>query len=113
MLSVKIHTDKDDLCLSMAGHAGAGKKGTDIVCAAASILAYTAAAEMLRLHREGILHTPPVIRLTPGAAWVEAKNCREAAVAFSALATGFRLLAVKYPNHVKLEEIYRKERVYL
>lgn len=103
MLTVKIYQDGQSLCLSMAGHAGAGEKGADIVCAAASILAYTAAAEMLRLHREGVLHTPPVIRLTPGAARVEAKNCRAAKAAFTVITTGFDLLAAQYTNHVKLD----------
>lgn len=113
MLTVKLHTDRDSLCLSLAGHAGAGEKGADIVCAAASILAYTAAAQMLQLHREGILHTPPVIRLDPGAARVAAENCRASRAAFSVIATGLSLLAAQYPNHVKLEEICLKERNFL
>lgn len=113
MLTIKIHTAGDRLMLSVAGHAGAGKKGADIVCAAASILAYTAAGEMLRLHRERILHTHPVVRLAPGAAYVEAQVCRASREAFSVIATGFSLLAAQYPNYVKLEEISHKERIYL
>ena len=104
MLTIKLYNDSTTLCLSMAGHAGAGEKGADIVCAAASVLAYTAAAEMLQLHGQALLHTPPVIRLTSGAARVEAENCRQSQAAFSVIATGFRLLAAQYPNHVKLEE---------
>ena len=104
MLTVKIYEDVQSLCLSMAGHAGVGQKGTDIVCAAASVLAYTAAAEMLQLHGQALLHTPPVIRLISGAARVEAENCRQSQAAFSVIATGFRLLAAQYPNNVKLEE---------
>ena len=104
MLTVKIYEDVQSLCLSMAGHAGAGQKGTDIVCAAASVLAYTAAAEMLRLHGQALLHTPPVIRLNAGSAWVETEKCQETQAVFSVIATGFRLLAAQYPNNVKLEE---------
>ena len=103
MLTVKLHTDREGVCLSMAGHAGAGEKGADIVCAAASILAYTAAEEMLQLHRAGILHQPPLVRLAPGSARVEAGNCLASRAAFSVIETGFSLLAAQYPENVNLE----------
>ena len=103
MLTVKLHTSQDTLCLSMAGHAGAGVKGGDIVCAAASILAYTAAEEVLQLHRAGILHQPPLVRLMPGSARVEARNCLATRAAFSVIETGFSLLAAQYPENVNLE----------
>lgn len=103
MLTIKLDKDPQSMCLHLAGHAGAGKRGGDIVCAAASILTYTAAEEMLRLHREGILHTPPVIRLAPGVARIEAKTCRATQAAFSVIATGLHLLATQYPEFVKLE----------
>ena len=95
------------LGLSMAGHAGAGKKGSDIVCAAASMLACTAGESARQLYRQGALAQDPAVCLAPGYARVEVwpnPDSREAAnQLFSVLSTGFSLLAAQYPDHVKLE----------
>lgn len=108
MLTIKIHTGEDGCLLSLAGHAGAGKKGSDIVCAAASILAYTGAASVRQLYRAGKLSKAPVIRLSPGDARIEIFDGGQAGEQlFDTLQTGFALLAAKYPNHVKLEAMER------
>lgn len=107
MLTIKLYTAGEDMGLSMAGHAGAGKKGSDIVCAAASILAYTAGAAAQRLHRQGALRAAPAIRLAPGLARValtpKPGSRKDAQQMLSVIRTGFSLLAVKYPEYVKLE----------
>ena len=74
--------------LSVRGHAGAGAKGRDLVCAALSILAETAAA-------------------LPGAETSRGDgSCtvRAAPEALAVLARGFRLLARDYPQFVRFEE---------
>lgn len=109
MLTIKMRTDPESLRLQLDGHAGAGKWGTDIVCAAASILTYTAAAAAQQLYREGALTQPPHIRLEPGNALVAVENCTAAKKMLEVVLTGFALLAVRYPKYVCL---IRKEFVY-
>ena len=74
--------------LIAAGPAGAGERGADLVCAALSILAETAAAL-------------PGARVERGEGFraIEADPA-----ALSVLAPGFRLLARDFPEHVSYEE---------
>ena len=113
MLTIKLYTGEKVLGLSMAGHAGAGKKGSDIVCAAASMLACTAGESARQLYRQGALAQDPAVCLAPGYARVELRPdpcCPQGAEQlFSVLSTGFSLLAAQYPNYVKLE-INRKRK---
>lgn len=86
MTEVRFEPGPGFLCLS--GHAGAGRKGRDLVCAALSILAETAAAI-------------PDGETRRGEGWqVTAAGTEELRV----LARGFRLLARDYPQYVKYEE---------
>lgn len=74
--------------LSLSGHAGAGRRGKDLVCAALSILAETAAALPGAVTRRG-------------EGWqVTAADPEQLRV----LARGFRLLARDWPQYVKYEE---------
>lgn len=74
--------------LSLSGHAGAGEKGRDLVCAALSILAETAAA------LEGA-------ETRRGQGWLVTRGDAEK---LAVLAVGFRLLARDWPRHVRYEE---------
>ena len=104
MLTIKLHTDPKVLRLQLCGHAGAGKWGKDIVCAAASILTYTAAASAGQLYREGKLKKAPYIRLLPGDALVEMEAGSEAESLMNVIRNGYTLLTLRYPENVKLEE---------
>ena len=104
MLTIKLHTDPYALRLRLSGHAGAGKWGKDIVCAAASILTYTAAASAEQLYREGKLKAAPHIRLLPGDALVEMEACSEAEGLVNVIRNGYTMLALRYPQFVRLEE---------
>ena len=101
MLTVKLHTDPEKLGLRLNGHAGAGKWGEDIVCAAASILTYTAAASAGQLYRAGKMKTAPRIRLLPGDGLVETENSPAAAELMQTVCTGYRLLALRYPENIQ------------
>ena len=74
--------------LSVSGHAGSAPRGRDLVCAALSILAETAAAQ-------------PGARTRRGEALVEIEAAPEK---LAALAPGFRLLARDWPQFVTYEE---------
>ena len=104
MLTIKLHTDPRTLSLRLCGHAGAGKWGKDIVCAAASVLTYTAAATAGQLYREGKLKKVPHIRLLPGDALVEMETGPEAEALMNVIRNGYTLLTLRYPENVKLEE---------
>lgn len=78
---IVFHSDGDKLTVD--GHANFGAKGEDIVCAAVSILVFTAA-------QDGTLEG------TPGHAIVRSESVQFAV-------TGLRLLADKYPDYVKEE----------
>ena len=102
MLTIEIHTEGSQLAVHLKGHAGAGKWGQDIVCAAASILTYTAAASASQLYRQGQLSKRPRTRLEPGNAHIQMENCPAARQLLDVIATGFALLAVRYPKNVCL-----------
>ena len=102
MITVRIYTHKDLTVLQVTGHAGAGKRGEDLVCAAASVLIYTAAAAARQLHREGKLETAPQIRLQPGNALLTLETVPAAGAMLDVIATGFDLLAAQYSKNVRL-----------
>ena len=73
--------------LRLTGHAGAGERGSDPVCAALSILVYA----LLDAGAEG--------ELSPGAA--ELHLTSDASLALR----GFRLLAENFPQNVEFKEV--------
>lgn len=84
------------LSLRMEGHAGYAEHGKDIVCASASILAYTLASVVRSLDAEAI------IDMSSGRTVIESE-CEEAEKAFRFAGEGYALLAKNYPKYVRLE----------
>ena len=93
------------LSLTIKGHSGYAEHGKDIVCASASILAYTL-AHMVSLY-EGKLVDMPTIELASGDTII-ACECKHrdgyATVlkAFQFAVEGYSLLARNYPQYVRL-----------
>lgn len=92
--------------LTVKGHAGQADVGKDIVCASASILAYTLAqiVHSLRHRFEG----EPTIRLESGDTTIscKCKNYRtyvKVLSAFNYTQVGFTFLAQSYPQFVELK----------
>ena len=89
------------------GHAGAGKYGSDIVCAAVSVLMQTLANEVEEAARAGALALGVVAH---GDGWMKVEamptdsicNTMEAWVEF--VQDGLDAIAQSYPDHVQLEE---------
>ena len=104
MLKITYTEGEESLCIRLEGHAGAGKWGKDIVCAAASILAYTAAASARQLYREGKLTSAPYVRLQPGDALLEMEICPETENLMNVIRNGYTMLSLRYPKFVRLEE---------
>lgn len=89
--------------LEMHGHAG-GKRGNDLVCAAASMLANTLALNVERLKCQGAAaHVE--ITLEPGnaAIWCRPKSKMESVVTLcmDSVCMGFELLHKEYPKKVQ------------
>ena len=98
----RITYDREELRLEMEGHAGAGPKGADPVCAALSMLMLTLVARM----REREEETLPAVSQAPGHFMIccrpeegEAALCRES---FDTVFAGLALLAEHEPEHVSV-----------
>lgn len=107
MIVARFKQDPDAGRLSMrvSGHAGHGPKGFDVICAGASMLAYTAAQCLDLMAKEGKLEGEPVLNVSEGRLSVSVvpKNeyFREALHVFWVAEVGYQLLAASYPDHVK------------
>jgi uncharacterized protein YsxB (DUF464 family) len=102
-------TDREGrkLSLSIKGHAGQAEVGQDIICASASILAYTLAQIFKTMDAHGDFAESPVIDLESGNTVIScvAKDddiYAEAMYALFVVQVGFSLLAYNYPQFVEL-----------
>ena len=99
--------DGDAISLRVNGHAGQAEKGQDLICASASILAYTLAQYLHYIHNQGGLVKKPHIVLNEGDALIVAKPKEETEGevlnAFFVAEVGFSLLEKNYPQFVKLK----------
>jgi uncharacterized protein YsxB (DUF464 family) len=112
MLNVTFKRDDDTryLRLTLRGHAGQSDIGHDIVCASASILAYTVAQIVKVMEHHGDLDSPPVVEMANGDATI-ACRCKdddifaEAAHTFFVAKVGYTLLAHNYPQYVDVKSV--------
>ena len=99
--------DKGTLVLTLSGHAGAAPAGEDTVCAAASMLAYTVAQEVLEMQSKGKLRKKAAVKLDQGAAQITCKPKKsawsEALHLYKVAQTGYRLLAANFPENVQVK----------
>lgn len=102
------------LHMVLCGHAGAGPKGQDLVCAGVSALACTLGRAVERLYEQGMLRRVPRVELYEGGAEVIAvpkrRFCREGAMVFWTVQNGIAELAQSFPENVGLTETLRVER---
>lgn len=95
------------LSLCIEGHAGQAEKGKDIVCSAASILAYTVAQTITQMHKQGWLKKKPHINLKEGKGLITCIPNEgyfdECLMAFFVAEVGYTLLANNYPQFVEVK----------
>ena len=109
MVRAEFFTNKESgsITLKLTGHAGQAKKGEDIVCSAASILAYTVAQAIQFMYEQGDLQKKPHIKLAEGDTVIVAKpkpeTYAEALHIFFVAQVGYHLLAHNYPKYVTLK----------
>ena len=110
MVVAKFGMDASRLMASLhvKGHAGQNPPGNDIVCASASILAYTLAQNIKMSEELGHLKYSPKIKLKEGDSII---TCRakddetyaEVLHTFLVIQTGYQLLAHNYPQYVAVD----------
>ena len=105
-VSFKRGTENKVIIMSVKGHAGQDNTGHDLVCASASILAYTVAQYLQYVYKRGGLQKKPRIEMKDGDALIIAKPTEEfegeVLNAFFVAEVGYSLLAHNYPQYVEL-----------
>ena len=105
---IDVHYDRKGHSLTVKGHAKSGEPGHDIVCAAASILTYTLAADVLTAAEKSRDIRRPKVKLKEGDSHiaVSAVHGMDTAVTmiFDSVCAGFSLLARNYGEFIQYAE---------
>lgn len=92
--------------LTVTGHAGSAEHGRDLVCASASMLAYTLAANVANMADNGQVREP-IMKMDEGDTEISCnpRHNLKASVTlvFDSVCVGFELLAHDYPEFIKYE----------
>lgn len=103
---------KDDagrVSLTIQGHAGTAPIGTDLVCAAATMLCYTMGQTVCEMENKGWLEDKPTIHLVSGEGDVifkpKPEHLEEAMLCVDVIHNGFRVLSHSYPDAVRIHYI--------
>jgi uncharacterized protein YsxB (DUF464 family) len=103
---IKVTYHRDVSRVTVEGHALSGEAGHDLVCASASILAYTL-AEFVKNMKEAGQTAFPAIYLDKGHALIACNVPRQiknsVTLAFDTVCAGFELLAQSYPDNISYE----------
>lgn len=95
--------------MTMKGHAESAMKGEDLVCSAATMLAYTVAQAMQFMYENENLKKKPKISIKDGEATIIATPTEDAYAevlhTFWVAQCGVHVLAHNYPQNVKLEHL--------
>ena len=111
MITARFYTkpQKGSIHMTIRGHAGSAPKGEDLVCAAASMLGYTAAQAVQFLWDTERLKCSPKIELREGDFTVVAtpkeEFYAETLHTFWVIQCGAHILAHNYPQYVTLEHM--------
>ena len=92
--------------LTVTGHAGAAEPGYDLVCASASILAYTLAANVANMADNGQVRQP-IIKVVEGDTEISCnprhKLKASVTLVFDSVCVGFEMLAHDHPEYISYE----------
>lgn len=110
MITAKFYQkDSGSIHMSLKGHAQSAPYGEDLICSAATMLAYTVAQALEFMWEHGKLKKKPKISLTEGNAIIVAtpteEDYAEALHTFWVAQCGIHVLQHNYPQHVKLEHL--------
>ena len=104
MIRASIGVQEDKLWLSMYGHAEGGAYGHDLICAAATTLAYTLAQVVTNMDERGELKEAPGIHITQGVAQISfrPRDPERGRITMDVLQAGMGCLAHNYPQNIAL-----------
>jgi len=95
--------------MKLKGHAQAAPKGEDLICASATMLAYTVAQAVQFMFEQGQLKREPKISIRNGEATIIATPVEdyypETLHTFWVAQCGIHVLAHNYPDYVELEHM--------
>lgn len=101
-------SDGKSIILTLQGHAGYAEKGTDIICSAATILAYTAAQCVKTMHDKGQLKKKPTINLSEGDISIVCKPTKdsfaEAMHIYFVVQMGYLLMANTFGKYITVKQ---------
>ena len=115
MITASFATNKESesITLRVRGHADAAERGKDIICSAATILAYTVAQVLQFMYEQGELQKKPHVRMVEGNTIIVAKpkpkSYAEVLHTFFVAQVGYHLLSHNYPQHVELHSFGEAE----
>lgn len=102
-------TSNGSIHMTLKGHAEAAPAGEDLICSAATMLAYTVAQAVQFLHEQGKLKKKPKIHIKDGEATIIATPTEDAyaevLLTYWVAQCGVHVLAHNYPQNVKLEHL--------
>ena len=108
MINVTFTETPQKLSLRVEGHAGYAEQGKDIVCASASILAYTVAQYVMEAEHNGDLASPPEMKLELGDTFISCEPqenvWKTMQDVFSFAKMGYIVLEYNYQQYVRLIE---------
>lgn len=111
MIKIRFYAkpDRGTLHMTIRGHAGAGKKGEDLVCAGATMLAYTLAQAVEFLFLDGKLRRKPKLKISEGDCEIiccpNEDSYGQALMAYWVQQCGAQTLAKNFPENVHLDLI--------
>ena len=107
---IRVEFEKEEgkfLSLCVEGHSGQAEKGRDIVCSAASILAYTVGQTLVQMNKQGWLKKKPHINLKEGKGLItcipKEEYFDECLMVFFVAEVGYTLLHNNYPQFVDIK----------
>lgn len=109
MITAKFYTkpSQGSIRMTLKGHAAAAPKGEDLICASATMLAYTVAQAVQFLFEQGHLKKKPKVKIKDGEAAIIAtpneESYAEVLHTFWVAQCGIHVLAHNYPRNVVLE----------
>ena len=108
MIKVVLNEKDGEISLTVKGHAGMADVGKDIVCASASILAYTVGQTVKWMSESNLLTEAPIVSIENGNAQIVCKPKEDqfsfAYACFSFAQTGYTLLAHNYKEFVRIKQ---------
>ena len=120
-IAEKVHSDVTKTCrsgrivqISMKGHAGYEEAGKDIVCAAASVTAYTCAGAIGELAGIPDCYTTGdgmFEIVMPDNAGVDEEKRKIAETILETTYIGFKQIELSYPKYLKVIEVFDRQTV--